>query len=68
MVLLEDCMLEELLKLNKGVPINIDGVEYLLQARMINHMFDLAELCPMLKVQPFQSSNTGIEHIIYIFI
>ena len=34
--LLEDCMLEELLILNKGISINIDGVEYFLQARMID--------------------------------
>ena len=57
--LLEDCLLEELLMLNKGISFNIAGVEYFLQARMINHIFDLKELCPMLKCQPFQSSKAG---------
>ena len=57
--LLQDCLLEELLVLNKGIAINIGGVEYFLQARLINHILDLKALCPILKFQPFQSSKAG---------
>ena len=57
--LLEDCFLEELLKLNKGFPFNIGGTEYFLQVRLISHILDLAALCPILRLQAFQSSKAG---------
>jgi len=57
--LLEDCFLEELLFLNKGLPLKIDGKDYFLQVRNIDHVFDLATLCPILKLQAFQSSKAG---------
>jgi hypothetical protein len=53
--LLEDCFLEELLFLHKGLDFCIDGTHYFLQVRAIDHILDLSALCPMLKLQAFQS-------------
>ena len=58
-VLLEDCMLEELQILNKGISFKIGGLEYFLQARMISHILDASALCPFLKFQPFFTSLAG---------
>ena len=56
--LFEQCFMEEVRLLEKGYAFKCDGITYLLTARVIQFVFDLAELCKSAKVQ-CQNSQTG---------
>lgn len=57
--LLEKCFLDEFNGLGYGFEMEIDNQIYFIQARLIMHLFDLAQLHPMINVQAQQSSKAG---------
>jgi len=57
--LLEKCLIGEFIEFFKGFEILIDGVFHFIQIAMIMHLFDLAQLCPLVGTQAMQSSHAG---------